>query len=236
MPGSTVMSGRDWLGASLGGPLCPIRAQVPLADALSQHAQHDSGLAFAVFIPVPRRAVRYQPRGCASAVVVPERSWPCISPTLAHRVSRWESNAWTHRTSSSACARAISLRQDRLPDPRPQRHERMPVVWTSDDASRGRAVLCRSEQPHIGHARHAVGDRRLTTTSRLDLYPLRTHQGSRQSPWTHWTYQSPDAEAEGGIPCHPRCITSGCLGHYQRVWRRVTASSNLQERLLLSRL
>jgi hypothetical protein len=49
-------------------PLCPIRAQVPLAEALSQHAQHDSGPAFAVFIPVPRRAVRYQPRGCVSAV------------------------------------------------------------------------------------------------------------------------------------------------------------------------
>src|SRR6266699_638267 len=28
MPGSTVMSGRDWLGAAFGGPLCPIRAQV----------------------------------------------------------------------------------------------------------------------------------------------------------------------------------------------------------------
>jgi hypothetical protein len=53
------------------GPLCPIRAQVPLPEALSQHAQHDSGLTFAVFIPVPRRAARYQLRGCASAVVVP---------------------------------------------------------------------------------------------------------------------------------------------------------------------
>jgi hypothetical protein len=31
------------------GPLCPICAQVPFAEALSQHAQHDNGLAFAVF-------------------------------------------------------------------------------------------------------------------------------------------------------------------------------------------
>jgi hypothetical protein len=37
--------------AAASGPLCPIRAQVPLAEALSQHAQHDSGLAFALFIP-----------------------------------------------------------------------------------------------------------------------------------------------------------------------------------------
>ena len=49
------------------GLLCPIRAQVPLAEALSQHAQHDSGLAFALFIPVPRRAVRYQLQGWARA-------------------------------------------------------------------------------------------------------------------------------------------------------------------------
>jgi hypothetical protein len=100
MPGSTVMSGRDWLGAALGGPLCPIRAQVWLAEALSQHAQHDSGLAFAVFIPVPRRAVRYQLQGRARRGSGSERPWPCITPNLHCRSIGAFAAAECHRTVS----------------------------------------------------------------------------------------------------------------------------------------
>jgi hypothetical protein len=84
-----------------------------------------------------------------------------LTPTLAHRGSLSASNAWTYRTSSSACERAISLRQDRRPDLRLQRPERVPVVWTSDNASRGRAVLFRREQREGRGPDRQVSPRRL---------------------------------------------------------------------------
>ena len=54
--GCPADTGRKWLLPAL---LCPIRAQVLLAEVLSQHAQHDSGLAIAAPGPVPRRAGRH---------------------------------------------------------------------------------------------------------------------------------------------------------------------------------
>jgi len=114
--------------------------QVQIAAVISaSSAQH--GARATALAPVSGHAVTNSGQHAGQPSVLPR-----LSPTLAHRGSLSASNAWTYRTPSSACERATSLRQDRRPDPRPQRPERMPVVWTSDNASRGRAVLCRRDQ------------------------------------------------------------------------------------------
>ena len=122
----------------------------------------------------------------------------------AHRGSLSASNAWTYRTSSSACERATSLLQDRRPDPRPQRPERMPVVWTSDNASRSRAVLCRREQQEGRGPDRQVSPRRLA--ARIG--------GLTQQPLQHKTRLS----SEHLRYVHP--MPTRCLACFRRPYGR----------------
>src|SRR5438046_2637422 len=64
--GCPADTGRRWLPAVLCAQYVP---KFRFAEVLSQHAQHDTGFATAVSVPVPRRAGRHQLQSVSSAVV-----------------------------------------------------------------------------------------------------------------------------------------------------------------------
>ena len=95
---------RKWLPAAL----CAQYVPKLLAEVLSQHVQHDSGLAIAVSVPVPRRAGRHQLHSVSGAVV-PKRSLTRLPAEYALLVDEEVAAAERHRTASIGVASYLAV-------------------------------------------------------------------------------------------------------------------------------